>query len=291
MAKAVRLPVAQRRIRALVTPEGVPLPLELADAGERAGAFAIDLLVLAGAFVAMTLLLLLASLAIGRPAALSGAYVLWMLGAFCLRNLYFTAFEAGPRGATIGKRAMKLRVVARHGGRLTLDAVITRNAMREVEFYMPLAFLAARTAEGDGGAWLATAGLAWSAIFLFLPLFNRDRLRAGDLLAGTWVIRAPRRALLPDLADSGGAGVFTDAELDAYGIAELETLERVIRQGEADAIQTVAEAIRQRIGRPWTGAGQAADLDFLRAYYAALRGRLEAGLLFGRRRRDKHDSA
>jgi uncharacterized RDD family membrane protein YckC len=284
------MPQERRRIRALVTPEGVSLPLELADAGERAGAFLIDLLVLIGAFVAMTLLLLLAGFAIGRPAAGSAAYVLWMLGAFFLRNLYFAAFEARPRGATIGKRAMKLRVIARHGGRLTLDAVIARNAMREVEFYMPLAFLAARSADGGGGAWLATAGLAWSAIFLFMPLFNKDRLRAGDLLAGTWVIRAPRRALLPDLAEAGDASVFTDAELDAYGVAELETLERVIRQRQSDAIQTVAEAIRQRIGRPWTGAGQAADLDFLQAYYAALRGRLEAGLLFGRRRRDKHET-
>jgi uncharacterized RDD family membrane protein YckC len=285
------MPVEQRRVRSLVTPEGVPLPLELADAGERAGAFFIDLLVLMAAFVAMTILLALAGLAIGKPAALSGTYVLWMLGAFFLRNLYFTAFEARPRGATIGKRAMKLRVIARHGGRLTLDAVITRNAMREVEFYMPLAFLAARTADGDAGAWLATAGLAWSAIFLFLPLFNRDRLRAGDLLAGTWVIRSPRRALLPDLAEAGETiGGFTDAELNAYGVLELETLERVIRDGQPDAIQTVAEAIRSRIGRPWTGAGHTADLDFLNAYYAALRGRLETGLLFGKRRRDKNDA-
>jgi uncharacterized RDD family membrane protein YckC len=282
------MPQEQRRIRALVTPEGVPLPLELADAGERAGAFFIDLLVLMGAFVAMTIVLMLAGAAIGRPAAMNGVFVLWMLGAFFLRNLYFTAFEAGSRGATIGKRAMKLRVIARHGNRLTLDAVIARNAMREVEFYMPLGFLAARTAEDGGGAWLATAGLAWSGIFLFMPLFNRDRLRAGDLLAGTWVIRAPRRALLPDLA-AGGAAAFTDAELDAYGVAELETLERVIRQAQPDTIQTVAEAIRQRIGRPWTGAGHAADLEFLQTYYAALRGRLETGLLFGKRRRDKND--
>ena len=283
------MPVEKRRVRALVTPEGVPLPLELADAGERAGAFVIDLLVLAGAFVAMTIVLMLAGVAIGRPAALSGIYVLWMLGAFFLRNLYFTAFEARPRGATIGKRAMKLRVIARHGGRLTLDAVIARNAMREVEFYMPLAFLAERSAQGAGDAWLATAGLAWSAIFLFMPLLNRDRLRAGDLLAGTWVIRAPRRPLLPDLADTKGAADFTGAELEAYGVAELETLERVIRQGQPDAIRTVAEAIRHRIGRPWAGAGHAADLDFLRTYYAALRGRLESELLFGKRRLDKTD--
>ncbi|MDB5738169.1 MAG: hypothetical protein JWO65_1837, partial [Sphingomonas bacterium] len=199
------MPVEQRRIRALVTPEGVALPLELADAGQRAGAFIIDLLVLIGAFVAMTLLLLAIGLAIGMNGAGRAIGVLWLLGSFFLRNLYFTFCESRPRGATIGKRALGLRVIARHGGRLTLDAVIARNAMREVEVYLPLTFLSVRAAEDGGTAWMATAGLAWSALFLFMPLFNRDRLRAGDLLAGTWVIRAPRRRLLPDLADEASA--------------------------------------------------------------------------------------
>ena len=35
--------------------------------------------------------------------------------------------------------------------------------------------------------WTALAGLTWSLGFAMLPLFNRDRLRAGDLVAGTWV--------------------------------------------------------------------------------------------------------
>jgi uncharacterized RDD family membrane protein YckC len=284
------MPIEQRRIRALITPEGVALPLELADAGQRAGAFVIDCLVLMGLFVAMTLLLVVIGIAIGRAEAGRAAYVLWMLGAFLLRNFYFTFCESRPRGATIGKRAMGLRVIARHGGRLTLDAVITRNAMREVEFYLPLTFLAARTAQDGATAWMALAGLGWSALFLFMPLFNRDRLRAGDLLAGTWVIRAPRRKLLPDLAHEAEAGVlFTEAELDAYGVHELETLERVIRQAQPDAIETVAEAIRIKIGRRRAHGGLQADLDFLQTYYAALRGRLEGRLLFGQRRADKHD--
>jgi uncharacterized RDD family membrane protein YckC len=283
------MPVEQRRIRALVTPEGVALPLELADAGQRAGAFIIDLLVLIGAFVAMTLLLLAIGLAIGMNGAGRAIGVLWLLGSFFLRNLYFTFCESRPRGATIGKRALGLRVIARHGERLTLDAVIARNAMREVEVYLPLTFLSVRAAEDGGTAWIATAGLAWSALFLFMPLFNRDRLRAGDLLAGTWVIRAPRRRLLPDLADEASADAgFTDAELDAYGVYELETLERVIRQAQPDAMETVAEAIRLRVGRRWSG-DRAGDLVFLQSYYSALRRRLEKRLLFGQRRHDKHD--
>ena len=42
-----------------------------------------------------------------------------------------------------------------------------------------------------------------------------------------------------------------------------------------------------KIGWIWT---EVDDFDFLSAYYAGLRGRLEARLLMGKRRRDKHDT-
>jgi hypothetical protein len=51
----------------------------------------------------------------------------------------------------------------------------------------------------------------------------------------------------------------------------------------------VAERIRAKIHFPPT-PGET-DEAFLAAYYAALRGRLEHGLLFGRRRKDKFDVA
>lgn len=188
---------------------------------------------------------------------------------------------------------MGLRVIARHGGRLTLDAVIARNALREVEVFLPLIFLGGTMASQgrDADGWMMLLGLGWSAIFLFLPLMNRDRLRAGDLLAGTWVIRSPRRPLLPELTAEEDGESFTEAELDAYGVYELETLERVIRQGHPPALETVADSIRQKLGRPHYHGdnGGSRDLAFLQSYYTALRARLEQKLLFGKRRIDKHD--
>lgn len=284
-----RMPREARRVRLLDTPEGVPLPLELADAGQRLAAFLIDLTILGLLFGMLTLSLFLIGLAIGQRIAARGAIVLWLIGIFVLRNFYFTGFESRPRGATPGKRMMRLRVVARHGGRLTLDAVIARNAMREVEYFLPLSFLAQAGASGLGG-WTAAAGLGWSGLFLALPLLNRDRLRAGDLLAGTWVIRTPRRPLLPELVETGDAILFSDTELDAYGVQELETLEQVIRQAHPPAVSTVVHAICHRIGREhWSDDGGERDIAFLRAYYAGLRARLEQKLLFGQRRADKHD--
>ena len=125
---------------------------------------------------------------------------LWLVGFFLLRNGWFTLFEMGSRGATPGKRVMGLRVVARDGARLTGAAVIARNAMREIEVFLPLSFFAQQSAQGTADTFLTLFSLLWSGIFLFFPLFNRDRLRVGDLVAGTWVIQVSKATLNDDLA-------------------------------------------------------------------------------------------
>jgi uncharacterized RDD family membrane protein YckC len=215
--------------------------------------------------------------------------IIWLIGAFLLRNGYFILFEVGRRGATPGKRLLGLRVVARDGGRLTGDAVIARNAVRELEVYLPLSFLAGQIGEGGAEAWLNILGLGWTAIFLFFPLFNRDRLRVGDLLAGTWVVRVGRSKLGRNLAAApppASAPLFTEAQLAVYGEYELQTLEEVIRRDEPQAVAVVAESIRGKID--WAGP-PLDDRAFLAAYYTALVPRLERGMLFGRRRKDKYD--
>ena len=92
-----------------------------------------------------------------------------------------------------------LRVVARSGERLTADRVIARNLMREIEFYLPLSFVFGDLASGQASWQMALGGLGWTVIFVLFPLFNRDRMRVGDLLAGTWVVRAPKRDLQGDV--------------------------------------------------------------------------------------------
>jgi uncharacterized RDD family membrane protein YckC len=273
--------------RTLVTPEGVDLQLSLADGGQRVGAFLIDLLIMFLTLLLMTILVGILIAALGMQGAQVGV-IIWLLGFFLLRNFYFIILELGPRAATFGKRAVGLRVVARSGERLTADRVIARNMLREIEFYLPLSFLSYNAAEGEvsGLAWLA--GLAWSAIFLFFPLFNKDRLRVGDLLAGTWVVNAPKRKLSVDSLNTESPQAhfqFTEAQLDVYGIYELQTLEQVLRDDQAEAIGAVASTIRNKLGLAHDGW----DRDFLVAYYDAMRARMERGLLFGKRREDKFD--
>lgn len=277
-----------KRVRSFVTPEGVDLRLRLADAGERGGAFLLDMTIMVVTLVAITFAAIAAATATGFQ-NFNVAAIIWLLAFFVLRNFYFTFFELGPRAATPGKRVVGLRVAARDGGRLTAQAVIARNAMRELEVFLPISFLFAGGEDID--AVIVLAGVVWSAIFVFLPAFNRDKLRAGDLIAGTWVIRNPKRTLDADLAAPDhhptGDFAFTEEHLDAYGVHELQVLEDVLRRDDAETILAVAERIRGKIG--WTKSATEGDRAFLAAYYPALRKRLEAKLLMGVRRRDKHD--
>jgi uncharacterized RDD family membrane protein YckC len=272
--------------RSFVTPEGVDLRLELGGAGARAGAFCIDFMMMLVVLVVATIVIAL--LAVAAKSEILG--ILWMVGFFFLRNGWFTGFEMGGRGATPGKRLMGLRVVARDGARLTGGAVLARNAMREIEVFLPLTFLAAQAAEGLADAFLTLFALIWSGTFLFFPLFNRDRLRVGDFVAGTWVVRTVKASLGEDLAAVAARRQrrrFSDAALGLYGVYELQALEDVLRNGQPEAIATVAATIRRKGGIEDDGD----DRGFLEDYYAALCDRLERGLLVGRRRENKYEAA
>ena len=80
---------------------------------------------------------------------------------------------------------------------------------------------------------------------------------------------------------------FTDAQLDVYGVYELQVLEDVLRRADASAMETVAQRIRHKIR--WERRDEPPE-PFLRAFYAALRARLEQRLLLGKRKADKHST-
>jgi uncharacterized RDD family membrane protein YckC len=285
LRRADRGPRAPANLRrSFVTPEGVDLRLELGSATARATAFLLD-----GLIIVISLIVISVVLSLLHVASPEGGLfaMIWLIGLFVLRNGWFVLFEMGSRGATPGKRLMKLRVIARDGGRLTGAAVVARNAMREIEIFLPLSFLGARAAEGSADGFLILFALLWTGIFLFFPLFNRDRLRVGDLIAGTWVVNNARAKLDVDLAVQTAQRprrVFSDAALDVYGVYELQTLEDVLRKNREEAVVTVAALIRRKAGLPDDGD----DYGFLSDYYAALCARLERGMMLGRRRDNKH---
>ncbi|MDR7058204.1 MULTISPECIES: RDD family protein [unclassified Sphingopyxis] len=273
-----------KKIRQFITPEGVDLELKIAGSGLRFGALLVDLILIQLAL----LLFWLAMLWIGVASQSDVTEVIWMLGAFLLRTFWFIGFELGSRAATPGKRLMGIRVVARDGGRLTADAVVARNLIRELEIFLPLMMLGVGVAEDAVSGWLILAGVLWSLTLSLFLLFNRDRMRMGDLIAGTWVVMAQRVKLDADIGveAAGDAMVFSEAELAVYGIFELQELERVLRGRDPRAMREVADAIRAKIGR----AIAEEDDVFLLSYYRQLKARLERKLLFGKRREDKYAS-
>ncbi len=287
---------ADKNVRTLVTPEGIDLRLRIADGGARVGAFTLDLTIMIVTLIAVTYALSFTTIGMGD----SGEEVVvavWMLFAFFLRNFYFMFFEMGPKAATPGKMAMKIRVANRRGGHLKANAVFARNAMRELEFFLPLSFFLSALFMMNQGVdgWLTLLGLIWSFIFLLFPLFNKDRLRAGDLIAGTWVVQSPKPFLSKDLAETqkpDGRYRFSQSQIDAYGVKELHVLENVLRKNDPKTVEEVTGRIMGKIEWPnpeKTENTNAARREFLNAYYAALRGKLETKLLFGVRREDKFD--
>jgi len=303
MTAAGAVPPPPKELRHLVTPEGVDLRLRIGSAGERASAFLLDftfIVVGLGIFTALVIACFWALASLGAPDLRSGigsvVAVICLLGFFAVRNGYFIMFELSARAATPGKRILGLRVAARDGGRLTAEAVFARNAMREIEIFLPLTVLitSAAGATDPIGGWLILLGLVWTGGFTLFPLFNRDRLRIGDFVAGTWVVKSRRERLSIDLLDAVQAPnrerfAFTADQAGAYGIKELHVLEDVLRRRDAKTMAAVAERIRTKI--VWRRADGETDADFLTAYYGALRARLETRLLFGHRRKDKFDKA
>jgi uncharacterized RDD family membrane protein YckC len=288
MAEEQRL---NKMTRVLVTPEGAQLHLKLATAAERAGAFAMDVAIQWAIVIATLLGLGFAASSMGFENA-NIAFAFWLVFYFFVRNFYYIFFEIGRKAATPGKRALGLRVASRDGGRLTANAVLARNFTREVEVGLPIQFL---LMGGDQlGAWMALFGLLWSGVFLFFPVFNKDKMRVGDLIAGTWVIKAPKVKLMGDIAQKSSSP-------PRAATCSLSRRNRQTPMASMNftcwkmccATPLATSNSRSPNGSAPRSAGTAqpgeTDIAFLEAYYAALRRRLEQRMLMGDRKADKFD--
>ena len=307
MTAAATLPPAPARRRTIITPEGLALPLTLASRGARAGALMLDVMIILFALIAFHLGLIAVAgglidaaggtLGGGAAGASEFLQIALIIAVFMGWYGYFLVQELGPRGATLGKRMLGIRIAPRGGQRLTPEAIIARNLLRDIEVFYPLVFIISTGVSALGGEDVGAmiwAAAAWFALFALLPFFNRDALRAGDIIAGTWVVEAPRAALANVLASASVANEaapndyprprFTAAELGVYGIRELQVLERLLRDGDAAALATVHRTIAAKIGR---SAEDGEARAFLEAFYAALRDKLEKDMRFGKRKTDK----
>lgn len=164
--------------------EGVSIRLRVAGLPVRAFAFAIDYLICAGILIGA--IIVIGLLGIGTQAeGILGVYLLlW----FLVRWFYHLPFEIGKRGATPGKRAMKIRVVRDTGTPVGAGQSVVRNLLRFVD-EMP--------------AFIATVPLVPTYLLGAISMVCGKRFqRLGDLAAGTLVVYDdphPPRVLLPTI--------------------------------------------------------------------------------------------
>lgn len=289
-----RLAPAGRRLETVLPPEGVPLRFEIAGLAARGSAQAIDLILTVLFALALTLTLNAIVGGVGAAVLAIGSLIF-----FLIRAPYYAATELLWNGQTLGKRLLGLRVISAGGGGLTAFQAVARNLMKELEVFGPLTALLA----GATGWISALILMAWVALVLFFPFFNRRRQRLGDLMADTYVIVQPQTLLPPDLAAAPAPAAerfpFQQRHLEQYGAYELQVLEQVLQaeppeSAEASAqerwragLAAITEKVRAKIDYE-ARVAPGDEPDFLRAFYTAQRAFLETRRLFGDARADKH---
>lgn len=151
----------------VTTPERVALQLPVAGLGFRSLAYLLDAALIFLFWVSLYFVASLAANVLEEFQALSSlGRSLLAFGIFAGQWCYWTVSEIVMNGQTVGKRALRIRVVRMDGGPVTPIDSALRNVVRFVDF-LPLAY----------------------CVGLVTMLFNQDNRRVGDLVAGTVLVR------------------------------------------------------------------------------------------------------
>lgn len=238
---------------AIETPEHIVFRHRVAGPARRFFAYLLDLgLCLAALFVVLIIVAIAGAGAGSVEQAMSGAMGfgvgLWLLLLFASQWLYFGVLE-GWTGATIGKRALGLRVVTTQGRPIGWRAAALRNVLRFADT-LPV------TLAGGLGP-LLLGGLAGVVGGTSMALTRRFQ-RLGDLVAGTMVI-VPERAsataplvLSPPASPDELATMPSHVALDADERLAIELFlrrrHRLGRARELELANMIAGKLAQRFG-------------------------------------------
>jgi uncharacterized RDD family membrane protein YckC len=157
--------VAELERESILGLDNIRLALPIAGLGSRTLAAFLD-------YLCLSVLLLVWSLTCAFlliPVMHAWSVVLLLFGLFLLEWGYFAGFEIATGGRTLGKMALKLRVVSAVGASPGVAALLLRNLLRDVD------------------------------LIVGLPLIALDPLsrRVGDRVAGTLVVHERRSADQP----------------------------------------------------------------------------------------------
>jgi uncharacterized RDD family membrane protein YckC len=224
---------------------GIELNLAIAGPGSRSYAFITDWfirLLLSLAWMSGVWLLLNI---LGRPTP--APLIVWP--ALAIYLLYHPVLEIWMQGRTPGKRTAGVRLVTLRGGQPSVSAILIRNVFR-----------------------LLDSAPAFYMIGLTCCMFTKDRVRVGDLAAGTVLVLDSTKAarvleLMPGLAAHAGLDprlveLIQDL-LDRWPSLSLESrqalarslLARAVRSLDRDALGALGESeLQQRLRTVLAGA-------------------------------------
>lgn len=246
-----------RGTETFVTPEAVPIVLDVAGIGSRTIATIVDSLIQLAAFLAISWLVSLSGISDDVAGVIS------IVGVFVMVWGYFMVLEGLWGGRTPGKAASRIRVVRADGRPVTWTQVTVRNLLRIIDF-LPFYYML-------GGV---------------LVVLSKRSQRLGDLAAGTVVVRdrparPPAVLPIPPEAAAAARALDTSALSDREFALIRSFLERratLVRDSRGNVARELAAAIRPKIAGSarWTGD----DESLLEAVVASYRaGPSREGLL------------
>lgn len=179
-----------------------PLDLARPGFGARVLALAVDFGLILGYMAALGLVTLVGFLVTGELVnwlsfGVVGAELLGFAVLVLPVGLYLYLSESSAWQATVGKRALGLRVVGRRGERPSRARILVRTIVKlapwEVaHFFVWHAVALASTGETAFPAWLLTGLIVADVlplIYVLCVLLQKDRRGPHDLVAGTRVVR------------------------------------------------------------------------------------------------------
>lgn len=206
------------------TAQNVEIRFPKANFGERLVAFIIDGVIVTVSFYVVYLLLLFLAVALvqGSDSPDTALTVVIIISVFCVLGflLYTPICESFMKGQTIGKKAMKIRVVRLDGTQASVGNYFARWAI---------------------GIFEINLFVGVPAIIAIVSSKNGQRL--GDMAAGTTVVKLSQQVSLDSLyVSSPAAGTVTYPGVEALSEEDVNTIREVLaetRRGRMDTEKAV----------------------------------------------------
>lgn len=233
------------------TTQNVTLEYELADLRDRIVAFLIDLFTMG---VGISLLS-----AVGYQIFNSGTGVtVFSIFLFCIFLFYSLAMEILNNGQSLGKMAMKIRVIKMTGGRATFSDYVARWAFRMIDI------------------WFSFGGIA-----SVLIASSAKAQRIGDIVANTAIVKlTPKVDLrLEDILGIQSRDSYTPVYAEAKNLLEEDVLlikttlsrqQQFSNEAHRRAIRQLAEEIREVLAIQGAGVNDRQFLQIVLKDYVVL---------------------